>query len=62
MNIFYIKGNAFPVGGTHIDPVTDLPIPIELGSMFVDSVSQQPVPVMAITIDEVTGDAIAVGG
>ena len=60
--IFLVLGNAYPVGGTHIDPVTNLPIPIELGSTFVDRVTLQPVPIMAITIDELSGEAIPVGG
>lgn len=59
---FVSVGNAFPVGGTHTDPVTNLPVPIELGSLCIDRIALQPIPIMGVTIDEYSGDVIPVGG
>lgn len=55
-------GNAYPVGGCHDDPVTNLPIAIELGSTMIDTVTEQPVPIMGVTLDPATGMVIPVGG
>ena len=51
-----------PIGGTHIDPVSKLPIPIELGSMMLDPVTNLPVPILGVTIDASTGKIKPVGG
>ena len=48
-------GALLPVGGSHIDPVTRLPVAIEVGSMMVDPVSGLPVPILAVTLDDKTG-------
>ena len=48
-------GALCPIGGTHIDIVTGLPTPIEVGSLMMDSVSGLPVPVLAVTLDPDTG-------
>ena len=58
----FIIGNAYPVGGCHFDPVTNLPIAIELGSTMIDSVTEQPVPIIGVTLDPTTGAVIPVGG
>ncbi|XP_013391352.1 uncharacterized protein LOC106159584 [Lingula anatina] len=55
-------GTVLPVGGSHIDPVTGLPIAIEIGSLMLDPQTEQPVPILATTIDPETGDIIPVGG
>lgn len=57
-----VTGNAYPVGGTHTDPITNLPVPIELGSLCMDRITHHPVPVMGVTLDEVDGHVIPVGG
>ena len=49
-------GALLPVGGTHIDAVTGLPSPIEVGSLMVDPNSGQPVPILAVTLDQETGN------
>lgn len=59
---FCLSGNAYPVGGTHVDPVTNLPVPIELGAVFIDRGINQAVPVMGVTIDGQSGEALPVGG
>lgn len=51
-----------PIGSTYIDPVSNLPVPIELGSMILDPVTSLPVPVLSVTIDTSTGRIIPVGG
>lgn len=51
-----------PIGGTHIDPVSNLPIPIELGSMIFDPVTSLPVPILSVTIDASTCMVKPVGG
>ena len=48
-------GALLPVGGSHVDPVTRLPVAIEVGSMMIDPVSSQVVPIMAVTLDERSG-------
>ncbi len=48
-------GSVIPVGGIHTDPVTGLPVPIELGSIMADPNSGQAVPILAVTIDPHTG-------
>ena len=48
-------GALLPIGGTHIDPVTSLPIAIEIGSLMIDPVTEKPVPILAVAIDETTG-------
>lgn len=48
-------GAVLPVGGTHIDIVTGLPIPIEVGSLMVDPNSGLPVPILAVTLDNESG-------
>ena len=49
-------GNVLPVGGIHTDPVTGLPVPIELGSLMADPVSGRAVPILAVTLNEETGE------
>ena len=61
-SLLYIAGNAYPVGGCHIDPVTNLPVAIELGSVMIDSVTHLPVPIIGVTLDPITGAVIPVGG
>ena len=51
-----------PIGGTHIDPVSNLPIPIELGSMILDPSTSLPVPILGVTIDASSGRIKPVGG
>ena len=61
--IFYvILGTAYPVSGCHDDPVTGLPVAIELGSTMIDPTTNQPVPIVGVTIDRITGTVIPVGG
>jgi hypothetical protein len=55
-------GTVYPIAGTHIDPVTLLPIAIEIGSQMIDPVSRQPVPILAVTLDKKTGDVLPLGG
>ena len=55
-------GNAHPIGGCHDDPVTGLPVAIEIGSMMLDPSSGRPVPILNVTIDPRSGDVIPVGG
>ena len=59
--MYLFIGNAYPVGGTHIDPVTNLIVPIEIGSLMID-ITEQPVTIMGITIDEISGDVVPIGG
>ena len=49
-------GAALPVGGSHTDPVTGLPIAIEVGSLMVDPVTAKPVPILAVGLDPTTGE------
>ncbi len=51
-----------PIGGTHIDPVSNLPIPIELGSMILDPSTNLPVPILGVTIDASDGRIKPIGG
>jgi hypothetical protein len=51
-----------PIGGTHIDPVSNLPIPIELGSMILDPNTSLPVPILGVTIDASDGRIKPIGG
>ena len=44
-----------PVGGTHMDVVTGLPTPIEIGSLMMDPNSGLPVPILAVTLDNESG-------
>lgn len=55
MTIHPETGAVLPVGGAHVDPVTGLPIAIEVGSLMVDPVTAQPVPILAVAIDFQTG-------
>ena len=48
-------GAVLPVGGSHTDPVTGLPIAIEVGSLMVDPVTGKPVPILAVAVDSQTG-------
>ena len=52
------SGALLPVGGTHIDAVSGLPSPIEIGSLMVDPNSEQPVPILAVSLDQETGNLI----
>lgn len=54
-------GALLPIGGTHIDPVTGMPTPIEVGSLMVDPNSEQPVPILAVTLDPETGQSLVTG-
>ena len=49
-------GAVLPIGGIHTDPVTGLPVPIELGSLMADPDSGRAVPVLAVMLDEETGE------
>ena len=49
-------GSVLPIGGIHTDPVTGLPVPIELGSLMADPDSGRAVPVLAVMLDEETGE------
>ena len=55
MTIHPQSGVAYPVAGTHTDPVTGLPVPIEIGAVMIDPSSEQPVPVLSVAIDPETG-------
>ena len=59
--MYIIIGNVYPIGGTHSDPVTNLIVPIEFGSLMID-ITEQPVTIMGITIDENSGDVVPIGG
>ena len=48
-------GVALPVAGSHVDPVTGLPVVIEIGAPMVDPVSHRPVPIVAVALDPVSG-------
>ena len=52
------SGALLPVGGTHIDAVSGLPSPIEIGSLMVDPNSERPVPILAVSLDQETGNQI----
>lgn len=47
--------DLLPVGGTHIDPVTGLPIAIEIGAMMIDVESSTTVPILSLEVDRCTG-------
>ena len=51
-----------PVGGVHSDPITGLPVPIEIGGLMLDKQTKEVVPIAGITIDRETGDVVPVGG
>ena len=51
-----------PIGGTHADPVSNLPIPIEFSSMILDPNTSLPVPILGVTIDASTGKIKPIGG
>lgn len=55
------SGNVLPVGGTHTDPITGLPIAIELGGLMLDPYTKIPVPIVAACIDPESGDVLPVG-
>lgn len=57
-----LKGNAYPVGGCHNDPVTGLPVAIEIGSMMLDPNTGHPAPIIGVTIDPRSGSVIPLGG
>ena len=44
-----------PVGGSQIDPITGLPVAIEIGAVMIDVESRTTVPILAVTIDNMTG-------
>lgn len=48
-------GAVLPIGGIHLDPVTSLPVPIEIGSFMTDTETGQAVPILSVTLDEHTG-------
>ncbi len=48
-------GAALPVAGTHTDPVTALPVAIEIGSLMVDPDTEMAVPILSVAIDATTG-------
>ena len=52
------SGALLPVGGSHIDPITRLPVAIEIGSMMIDPVSSKVVPIMAVALDEHSGKLV----
>ena len=54
--------SLLPVGGTYTDPVSNLPAPIELGSILLDPVTNAPCPIVGVTIDSITGRVRPVGG
>lgn len=56
------SGNAYPIGGCHDDPVTGLPVAIEIGSMMLDPNTGRPAPIVAVTIDPRSGHVIPLGG
>ena len=51
-----------PVGGTHIDPVTSLPVAIDLYSMMLDAETGLPTPIVNVCIDPTSGRVLPVGG
>ena len=55
-------GAVLPVGGSHTDPITGLPVAIEVGSLMIDPISNLPVPILSVTLDPHTADVIPVGG
>ena len=55
VTIHLATGAILPIGSTHIDPVTGLPTAIEVGSLMVDPTSEQPVPILSVTLDPESG-------
>lgn len=55
MTIHPNTSDILPLGGTHIDPVTRLPVPIEIGSLMNDEKSNQPVPILSVALNSATG-------
>lgn len=51
-----------PVGGVHPDPVTGLPVPIEIGGLMIDKQTKEVVPVTGISISCEDGSVVPVGG
>ena len=49
-------GAVLPIGGTHTDPVTGLPVAIEMGSLMIDAQTQMAVPILSVALDPVTGE------
>ena len=62
MTIHPDTGAILPIGGSHVDPITGLPVAIELGSLMVDPTSGRVVPILSVTIDTQTGAVVPVGG
>lgn len=48
-------GAVLPVGGSQVDPVTGLPVAIEVGAMMMDAVTKMAVPVLGVDIDAGSG-------
>lgn len=55
-------GAVLPVGGSHTDCITGLPIAIEIGSIMIDPANHLPVPILSVAIDSISGEVIPVGG
>ena len=55
---------AHLVGGSYRDPVTGLPIPIEIGGMLIDKHTDMPAPILGIHIDpySTSGRVVPTGG
>ena len=51
-----------PVGGVHSDPVTGLPVPIEIGGLMTDKQTKEVVPIVGVSIDSESGNVVPVGG
>ena len=49
-------GAVLPLGGTHTDPVTGLPVAIEIGALMLDPDTNTPVPILSVSIDPHTGE------
>ena len=62
MTIHPDKGAVIPIGGSHVDPITGLPIAIELGGMMIDPQAGIPIPVLSVGIDPVSGCVVPIGG
>ena len=45
-----------PLGGTHIDPVTKQLVPIEIGSLMLDSKTKECVPIIGVDINYSKGN------
>jgi hypothetical protein len=51
-----------PVGGVHCDPITGLPVPIEVGGLMTDKQTKEVVPIVGVSIDCESGKVVPVGG